>query len=107
MLVCAINLIEAIPATTDKYSDIQASKAVKDAKQQALDKKKSGKACSTVCTTEYAPVCAHDPTAADSKSTLKAFANACVLSVHNCEQGSSLVVKSQGLCPGSTSVRLS
>ncbi|XP_055628475.1 turripeptide Pal9.2-like [Toxorhynchites rutilus septentrionalis] len=65
--------------------------------------KPAKKACARSCTFDYTPVCGG---VKDSKDKPISFGNTCVLENYNCENQKSLVVLSQGECPGGGGVRL-
>ncbi|XP_058462840.1 turripeptide Gsp9.3 [Malaya genurostris] len=59
--------------------------------------------CQKACTFDYTPVCGG---VKNSKDKPISFGNTCVLDNYNCENQKSLVVLSQGECPGGSGVRL-
>ncbi|XP_055532017.1 turripeptide Pal9.2-like [Wyeomyia smithii] len=72
--------------------------------QAAPAKEKPSKnTCQKACTFDYTPICAG---LKNSKDKPLSFGNSCVLENYNCENQKSLVVLSQGECPGGGGVRL-
>ncbi|XP_053687533.1 turripeptide Pal9.2-like [Sabethes cyaneus] len=65
--------------------------------------KPSKSTCQKACTFDYTPICAG---LKNSKDKPLSFGNTCVLENYNCENQKSLVVLSQGECPGGSGVRL-
>uniref|UniRef100_A0A1Q3FSE3 Putative kazal domain-containing peptide n=1 Tax=Culex tarsalis TaxID=7177 RepID=A0A1Q3FSE3_CULTA len=59
--------------------------------------------CAKACSFDYTPVCGGSK---DGKDKPLSFGNSCVLENYNCENQKSLVVLSQGECPGGGGVRL-